>query len=300
MCADIIDIFYDPLRKHYGLFLKTTAIAEDNYIPGFRSDHYYRRLVGMSTSQNLLQWKRPWRIILPESRDEGLLEFYACTKPLVRGNLMITFVRMLHDEKPVEPGGEFDGIGYTTLATSRDGISWQRHDDIFFDRNPMPDTWDRAMTWVSCVLPVGNENYVYYGGYKLGHKKGKLRWRQLGVAKIPRDRFVSRSAEGKTPGRFLTAPFYCPRNQSFRLVLNARAEQGLIRVRICDEQGNPLSGFDYTDMEPVRGDDLTLPVKWKDDSGKTTCSIQIDKPVFRIDFELTNAHLFAFEAICDK
>ncbi len=297
MASDIITVFYDPLRNRYGAFFKSTAIPEDNYIPGPRAGHYFRRLVAMSASEDFFHWRRPWRIMLPEPRDEGLLEFYSCCQPLVRGTLMITFVRMLHDEKPVEPGGDFDGIGYTTLATSRDGVSWQRHDDIFFDRNPKPDTWDRAMTWVGSVLPMGEELYVYYGGYKLGHKRERDRWRQLGLAKMPRDRFVSRGAEGDQPGRLLTAPFRCPPDGTFRLTLNAQAQKGSIRVRICDEYGRPLLGYDYSDMEPVTGDSLALPVRWNTPRGEKTDAVSLTIPVFRLDVELTHARLFALEAI---
>jgi hypothetical protein len=33
-----------------------------------------------------------------------------------------------------------------------------------------PDRLDHSMTWVASVLPVGDELYIYYGGYVCGHK----------------------------------------------------------------------------------------------------------------------------------
>jgi len=298
--SDIADVFYDPIRKRYAGFFKASALASDGYIGGPRAGELYRRLVIMSVSDDFFHWRRPWRVMVPEPRDEGLQEFYSSCPPLVRGNLMISFVRMLHDEYPVEPGGEADGIGYTTLATSRDGVTWQRHDEIFFDRNPRPDNWDRAMTWIGSVLTVGNEHYLYYGGYKLGHKKEPKRWRQLGVAKMDRDRFVSRGASGETPAHILTIPFRVPLQTSWTLHLNAKADEGKIRVRICREDGTPLAGYDYADMQPVTGDGLSLPISWIQKENIVSNFVQIDSEIIRLDFEITNARLFGVEAVKNK
>ena len=57
-------------------------------------------------------------------------------------------------------------------------------DNIFFDRNPDLEAWDRAMTWIGSTLPVDGELYIYYGGYKHGHKIEPTRERQLGLAKM--------------------------------------------------------------------------------------------------------------------
>jgi len=276
---------------------KASALPSDGYIAGPRAGELYRRLVVMSVSDDFFHWRRPWRVMIPEPREEGLLEFYSSSPPLVRGNLMISFVRMLHDDYPVEPGGEADGIGYTTLATSRDGVTWQRHDEIFFDRNPQPDAWDRAMTWVSSAVEMGDENYLYYRGYKLGHKKEPKRWRQLGLAKMPHDRFVSRGAAGDSPAHLLTVPFRIPPQKPWTLHLNAQADEGKIRVRLCGEDGTPLNGYDYLDMQPVIGDGLSLPVSWIQKENVVSNRIQMDSEIIRLDFEITNARLFGFEAI---
>ncbi len=194
--GDIIDVFRDPYRNRYGALVKTPAVPADNLETGPRARTYIRRLVSASSSEDFMHWEQPWRVIVPEPRDKDLLEFYSAGGTIARGGLLISFVRMLHDDYPAEPGGEAEGIGYTTLATSRDGKHWERHDDIFFDRNPEPGAWDRAMTWVGSVIPVDDRYYIYYGGYARGHKSDPLKERQLGLAFLPLDRFVARTATG--------------------------------------------------------------------------------------------------------
>ena len=98
---------------------------EDGYAPGPRAGTGIRRLVGLSTSPDFLHWERPRRIFAPDERDEGLLEFYGMGAVHLRGSLRIGLVRVLRDDLPCDPGGPKDGIGYSVLATSRDGVTWQ-------------------------------------------------------------------------------------------------------------------------------------------------------------------------------
>ena len=75
--GDIIDVFYDLYRNHYGAFFKTPAVPSDRLAPGPTARTYIRRLVSASTSDDFGQWKRPRRVVVPEPRDEGLIEFYS-------------------------------------------------------------------------------------------------------------------------------------------------------------------------------------------------------------------------------
>jgi hypothetical protein len=193
---------------------------------------------------------------------------------------------MLHDDYPCEPGGPADGIGYATLVTSRDGVSWARHDDVFLDRAQEPGAWDRAMTWIGCALPVGDEFYLYYGGYKRGHKVEPTKERQIGLARMPRDRFVSRDAADT--GTLVTVPFRRGAVAGKRLVLNANAGGGQIRVRLLDNANQVIAGADFGDTKPVTSDGLALPVDGLDLS-------KAGSAPFRIEFELRHAQLFGFD-----
>src|SRR5262249_61322339 len=88
-------------------------------------------------------------------------------------------------------GGEVPGGGFTCLAGTRDGGRWERDREPFLPRNPEPGTWDRAMTWGDCLLPVDDEVFVYYGGYARGHKVERVKERQVGLGPLAPGRVVS-------------------------------------------------------------------------------------------------------------
>lgn len=303
--GDIVDLFRDPIRERYGALLKLHAVEADGWKAGPRAGKAYRRLVGASYSEDAMHWKEPWRVMTPEPRDEGLLEFYSAGGTMARGPLLISFVRMLHDDYSPDtgrapegadaPGAEPPaGLGYTTLATSRDGVRWQRQDDIFFDRNPQPGTWDRAMTWVGSAVPVGDELFLYYGGYARGHKVEPTKERQIGLAKMKIDRFVSvePSAQGRgaRSGTLKTIPLRVAADTGATLAVNAAASGGRVRVQVRGADGAVMPGFTFDDCTPITSDGLKLPVQWK--SGKPLPK----RRVIQLEFELTDAKLFAFEA----
>lgn len=282
--GDTVDLFYDPIHQQYGAAVKVHALPEDGYAPAPKSGRIFRRLVGMSTSRDFVHWERPWRIFTPDDRDEGLLEFYGMAGVHARGPLLIGFVRVLRDDLPCDAGGPADGIGYSVLATSRDGIHWRRDREPFLDRNPERGSWDHAMSWIGGVLPLGNEFVVYYGGYARGHKIAPERERQIGLARLPLDRYVSRAANAKG-GALLTVPLVLAGE---RLRLNVQAHGGTIHVRLRDEAGRPWPGFHWSDAAPVAGDHHDAEVCWRDGAALPKGATA------RLEFRLTSAELFGF------
>ncbi len=258
--GDIVDVFRDPLRGRYGAAVKLHALPEDGYAPAPKAGRVFRRLVGISWSEDFIRWERPRRVFVPDDRDEGLLEFYGMGGVHFRGGLAIGLVRVLRDDLACDPGGPVEGIGYSVLATSRDGVAWQRMRAPFLDRNPEPGSWDHAMSWIGGALPVGDEVRFYYGGYARGHKVAPERERQIGIARLRKDRYLALKA-GHAPALLRTRLFRIPALE--RLTLNLRAPDGEVRARLLDERGMPHPGFDWADCRPVRGDDLAGEVHWK-------------------------------------
>jgi len=78
--------------------------------------------------------------LTPDKQDDGLLEFYGMGGMHQRGGLTIGLVRVRR-RLPCDPGGPKNGIGYAVLATSRDGVHWQRFREPFLDRNPERGSW---------------------------------------------------------------------------------------------------------------------------------------------------------------
>jgi hypothetical protein len=244
----------------------------------------YRRCVGQSVSQDCLHWAPPRRIIKPDQNDEGITEFYSIGGVVARGDLLLGLLKVLRDDLPCEPGGPANGIGYTVLAWTRDGENWQRDREPFFDRNDQPGAWDRAMAWMDCQVLVGEDIYLYYGGYARGHKVERFIERQIGLARLKRDRYVAREASAtlatlRTPLVILGAA---------SMTVNAIVS-GEMKVRILDFTGKPVPGFDWADGAPLRGDSLAHPVRWRRDPASLR-----SQPV-RLEFALREAHLYAFE-----
>ena len=237
----------------------------------------------MSSSTDFLHWEKPWRILVPDDKDEGLLEFYGMGGMHMRGGLHIGLVRVLRDDLPCDPGGPKDGIGYTVLATSRDGVTWQRYREPFLDRNPEPGSWDHAMTWMSQAVPVGDEVYFYYGGYARGHKIESKTERQIGLARMKKDRYVALTPE-HGQGTLLTQPFVLPDG---RLTINADAARGEVRVRLLRRRRQADEAFG--EPKPITTDALAAEVQWPNSPEALA-----GKPV-RLEFKVRDAALFGFE-----
>ncbi len=273
---DITCIFRDPIRGRY-----VAMVSSYTEGPTWTGK---RRIPMQSVSNDAIHWEKPWVVIRPDEQDEGDTQFYCMGGLIARGDVLIGMLRVLRDDLPAEEGGPVAGLGYTVLAWSHDGKTWQRDRKPFLPRNPRPGTWDRAMTWADCQLIVGDETYIYYGGYSRGHKIGRFTDRQIGVAKMPLDRYAGWVA-GEQDGRMRTRPLLTPGGE---LRLNAKVE-GELRVRVLNESGQPLAGFDEADCEPIKGDSVRHRVRWK--GGRLPGG---EKPIL-LEFALRSGELYAFD-----
>src|SRR5262249_56123963 len=134
------------------------------------------------------------------------------------------------------------------------------------------------------VLAVGDEVFVYYGGYARGHKVAAGTERQIGLARMRTDRYVA-LAPARDEGTLLTRPFVVPGD---RLTVNARAGKGEVRVRLLDRDGKPLQDLGEADAKPITEDVLAAEATWP----KPLAALR-GKPV-RLEFRVRHAHLFGF------
>lgn len=294
--GDIVGgLFFDPIRKRYMATFKMCARLEDGFEPAPLAGKGFRRLVCMSVSKDFYHWEKPWRICVPDQEDEGLLEFYGMRGIHARGSLLIGFVRVLRDDLPHEEGAPARGIGYTVLAISRDGEKWYRFRQPFLDRSPVSGTWDRAMTWIGDQLPMGDEVYLYYGGYATGHKPGMhTGGRQLGMAKLRKDGYASLRADAR--GGTLLTPLFTFGGDRLELNVDAAGKDAEVQVEIRDAAERPLKGFSLHECDPVRGERVAHAVTWR---GKSDVSSVAGKPV-KLRIALRSADLYAFEFSRDR
>jgi len=277
---DISGIFYDPLRKRYVATISVYRTG-DNW-------EGKRRITMQSYSEDLLRWSPPHYVLLPDKAcDQGETQFYAMDGYLVRGDLVLGLVKVLRDDlkvdDPPDPPDAY-GMGYTALAWTRDGETWVRDPEPFFQPDPRKGAWDHAHAWIDEQVPVRDEVYLYYGGYARGHKVNRFEERQIGLVKIKQDRYVGRAAAGE-PGTLATPLL---RLEGTSLAVNANAAAGVLRVQIQDETGRPLPGFTFAESTALRADAVAAPVKWAE-----PLSTLKGKPV-RLEFSLENACLYGF------
>jgi len=307
---DIWSAFYDPIRKRYFLIGKqygpyTWANAE-----GQKVKESIRRYF-TSFSQDFKTWSDPHGMVFsPDEKDSGITQWYGAAGFQVRGDLILGFLRELRDDKTAEGAPEDAikanttgfaglggsalsksggaGMGYTVLCWTRDGVTWQRdhYTDTFLGPDPKVGAWDHAMSWIGSSTAVGDDLYMYYAGYRWGHKYHHSAERQIGLVTIKRDRYVARVA-GKSGG-LITTPVV--KLDAGEMTLNADASAGVIRVQVSDADGKPLPGYSFADCQPVNADGLNLPVKW---SAKSLADLR-GKAV-RLEFSVNNASLYAFD-----
>lgn len=289
---DITGIDWDPIRKRYISFLSRYDTETEGPYKGLRIPH-------QSVSDDLVHWKQPWPIVAPDpsaALEKGETQFYGMSAMLVRGSLLVSLVKVLRDDLNCEPGKtaaelhdtrRYAGLGYTVLAWSHDGEHWQRDTEPFLDRNPQAGTWDRAMAWADDQLIVGDDTYIYYGGYRWGHKAERFTDRQIGFAQIPRDRYVGFTAT-QGEGRLVTRSAVLDATQ---MTVNARVapEGGELQVRIVDDTGAAYPGFDWQDSPAIKGDRVNHAVTWKGDLHLLASRSA------RFEFRFRDATLFSFD-----
>jgi len=259
-----------------------------------------RRVTKQSFSSDLVNWEEPWYVVRPDKdEDQGVTQFYAMSGFLTRGPLRIGMVKVLRDDLKADEPPLIDpaayGIGYTALAWTRDGRHWHREPGVFFDRNPKPQTWDRAHAWIDEQLIVGNEVYLYYGGYRQGHKMNRFRERQIGLVKMPLDRYVARQSLPGETGRLLTIPL-CT-GAIHGLIVNADASHGTLRVQVRDDRGEAIEGLSFDDCVNVTADGTRLPIRWTNEQETAKRFAKLQDKQISLEFELKGASLFAFDFV---
>lgn len=304
---DIWSAGYDPLRKRYFLIGKTFGPHTWVNVEGKKITASIRRYFAC-TSSDFKTWSKPEIIFSPDDRDSGITQWYGPAGFITRGDLIVGFLRVLRDDLTPEgappeavaantkgsaglgasglgnSGGS--GMGFTVLTWTRDGRTWHRDREThkFFEPDPHVGAWDHAMAWVGSTVPLNDEVYLFYAGYRWGHKYRHSVDRQLGLVKVKRDRFVARQA-GKNGGT-ITTPFL--RLDAETLSLNVDANEGEVRAQISNGNGEAIPGFSFQDCQPIASDSLEAPLKWE----KPLSTLR--GQTIRLELHLKNARLFAF------
>lgn len=291
---DAFRLEFDPIRQRWiaqgGVNVTSEQLTKEL---GFETSHAWterRRCFVQSTSDDLVNWTPATLLLAPDEQDPGATQFEGLYGVLARGDLLIGMVKTLRPD--ADPRGYTYGMQHTQLAWSRDGVTWTRERNPFLacgpeaypsvelsdEREKKP--WDYAFSSASHQLVVGDELYVYYVGIREGHKINRYTDRQIGLIKMPVDRYIARTA-GASGGVLRTRLL---RLNAANLSLNVDATAGSVIVRVIDESGTVVA----TSTPVTNIDSIKAPVEWP-----ATLQTLATNAV-RLEFAITHAKLYAF------
>jgi hypothetical protein len=288
--GDTCTLAHDPVTGDYLAFHKRTH----------KHRGHNRRLVYLATSRDMQQWSEPRLVMAPDATDDaqtraggGICSQFYNMSAFRRGTQWIGLVtHFRYAGRPAVVRGPSqsldDGPIDVQLVHSRDGRTWQRCDD----RSPVipigPHAYDAGCVLGVANAPVvvGDELWIYYTAVTTTHG-GAFPDKRISVAlaKWRLDGFVSLDA-GPSGGTIETLPLRCP---AARLVLNADASRGLIRVEALDDAGVPLDGYSADDCIELRNDAIRHTVRWQQRDTLPR------NPSVRLRFHLRDASLFSFQ-----
>ena len=238
------------------------------------------RRVGRAESDDCIHFSEPELVFPPDELDEEGTQFYGMPLCLYEG----LYLGMLWVYRE-----GVDGTIDTSLATSRDGVRWERTLDrqTFLSLGP-EDSWEGGMARVCQNVIVRDDTiYLYYGGVHGPHggrkfKKVERKHRSMiGLAALRRDGFVSLDASADE-GVALTKPFAL---EGDALHVNLDSGSGWLVASLTDDLGKPLEG--YTSV-PLSRDTTDSPLRFErplaDLAGKEV----------RILMRMTNASLYSY------
>jgi hypothetical protein len=293
---------WDPIAKNYRLMTRTDLGGE-----GGDDESRSTRIMVHTKDNDLLNHPMAWKTVADkicvddpkkEKNQWGLprLQFNGMTNWIYEG---IYFGLM--DVYTMDKADFFDGFDYETrhdvdymdfyIGTSRDGLnfdkSWIYARKPFVPRGPAGAFDKDGIKPPSQIVTYKDEHWIYYGGMPERHYS-RGRHLNIGLAKLPLDRFICQQAQGEL-GTITTKPF---KLEGGTLQANVDAKKGRFYVEVLDADGKPIPGFTVNELNYYGSiDALRLEPQWN--SNKDLSSLK--GKTIRLKFYLYHATLYAFQ-----
>ena len=292
------NMFYNPFLHEYAVIC--------------RKYHIDRR-IAMVTSRDLKNWSRPVMLMIPDPMDPPLTQFYGMGAFLYRDEVFIgfpQFYRVPNDEERRGGSSAFykmSGKIHSELAYSYDGYAWNRT-----TRQPVipsiePGEYGGGTLFVRAMVqrPADGRILVY--------SRGCLRLHDLDRDKTGKPRPLPEKYDGKMNHLLLHTwradGFACLESfsntamirtrylvpHSPELTLNLQIPFGTARVQVVDAKNCPVPGFTFDDCEPLRGDDIRMPVRWREHRDLTAV---MDGKRIALEIRFSSGRLYAINLHC--
>lgn len=206
--------------------------------------YFIRTFAFTQATSTALSFPPSISVFVPDNQDDGQTEFYTVSNIIYRGGIYLGSLSVYREDTIATgaPTG-VNGTGYSSIIWSTDGVNWVRSRDKFFSPSADNTAFDHAITWISSIVSMGDEDWLYYAGYQWGHVTPLRDDRHLGLLKIKKNRFFSRTGTIRTKLINFNA-------QKMTLNLN-----GTAIVRFLDENNYPILP-DYS----INGNSVSLPI----------------------------------------
>ena len=273
--SDVIDLMWDPQRDCFVIYSKTWIDAPDGR-------RFWKRAIIRTESKDFVHWSMPQLIFVPVDDDPG--QIHGASVFYLHGVYLALLQRL--DFGGFDRGGS--GNMPAELALSRDGIHWHRsfQDEMFLPVTGDGETFDAGCLWTSSTtIHLPKEIRFYYGAYPGWNSDLENDASGIGLATLPRDRFVAIEPTGSIAQATLKP---VELGNMKRLTLNADATGGEVRVELLTAEGYRVAGFTRDHSIAITGNSLQHPVKWK---GKTMADVAAGRYQLRV--HLNNSKLFA-------
>lgn len=290
--SDTIMLSQDPNTGEYLAYHKRPAIVR-----GFD-----RRVVWLSRSRDFLTWSEPQMIFSADEADDDWSrnagersEVYdMAVFPHAGGYLGLPVMFQMMELRPREKMGPgqspWAGPLDVQLATSVDGTHWRRSSPrIPIIPRGAPGTFDGGgiLNVSSTSVDTPAETWVYYTAMATGHGApippkrmtiGRAVWRLHGFASLD---------AGPDGGRFETKPLHVA---SGKLMLNADASRGQLRVALLEADGKPIAGYELENSAVLQADVPQWLARWK-----SHAQVPTDRPV-RVLVEMLNTRFYSLSS----
>ena len=287
-------LLWDPIAKRYTILTRTDVGGH-----GGADEIRSTRIMVHTKDNDLINQPTAWNTIADQIKvDDPKDEKNKWGKPRLQFNGMTMWTHEgvyfgLMDVYTSDQAKFFDGFDYKTrhdedymdfyIGTSRDAVnfdkSWVHARKPFVPRGKDGKFDKDGVKPPSQIITVKDEHWIYYSGMSERHYS-RGRHLNIGLAKLPLDRFIGQAA-GSKAGLIDTKPFKLEGN---KLEVNVDAKRGKIRIELLDEEGEAILGFIAT-FKSV--DKIRLSPRWRLSKlkGKTV----------KLRFRLMNATLYAFD-----
>ena len=245
---DVCTMAYDSINK--------------KYIAAVKEREPNARIARMTSSYDFENWTTPIRMNSLADAVDGTgyvrADCYGLGLYPYEG-VYIGFDWMLHITGTTEYGD--DGTVETQLVYSRDITDqWMRPDRNQVIELGVSGSWDDGMIYTaSYPIRVGNEIWLYYGGYDDTHGTASPNGK-IAIAKWRLDGFMSLDSDS-SEGTIVTKKL---KFTGSKLTLNAKADGtgNYIKVELLDSNGSVINGYSKNDCTTINSDNVEHTVSW--------------------------------------